>query len=96
MPAAAPIRPCHLVSTQQEVETLIPNDLTVFRDVLQVDFVSLRQPARHYTYRGLKILTLLSLRFHYFQRSFSYFGIFIGAKGELVPGGILGSLPQVG
>ena len=72
MPAAAPIRPRHLVSTQQGVETQIPNDLTVFRDVLQVDSVSLRQPARHYTYRGLKIFTSLVLRFHDFQRRCDY------------------------
>ena len=53
---------------QQGVETYIPNDLTVFRDVLQVDSVSLRQPARRYTYRGLKIFTSLALRFQDFQR----------------------------
>ena len=31
MPSAAPIRPRHLVSTQQGVETQVPNDLTPFR-----------------------------------------------------------------
>ena len=31
MPSAAPIRPRHLVSTQQGVETEVPNDLTPFR-----------------------------------------------------------------
>ena len=42
----------------------------MFREVLQVDSVSLRQPARHYTYRGLKIFTSLALRFHDFQRGY--------------------------
>ena len=36
MPPAAPIRPRHFVPTQQGVGTLAPNDLTAFRDALQV------------------------------------------------------------
>ena len=68
MPSAAPIRPRHLVSTQQGVETLVPHDFTPFRDALQVAYTSFRQPARRYGYRGLKIFTSLSLRFQDFQR----------------------------
>ena len=68
MPPAAPIRPRRLVPTQQGVGTLAPNDLTAFRDALQVFSALLRKPARRYTYRGLKIFTLLSLRFQDFQR----------------------------
>ena len=36
MPSAAPIRPLRLVSTQQGVETLAPQDLTPCRDALQI------------------------------------------------------------
>ena len=68
MPPAAPIRPRHFVPTQQGVGTLAPNDLTAFRDALQVFSASLRKPARRYAYRGLKIFTSLSLHFHDFQR----------------------------
>lgn len=70
MPPAAPIRPRHLVPTQQGVGTLVPNDFTAFRDALQVFSASLRKPARRYAYRGLKIFTPLTLRFQYFQRLF--------------------------
>ncbi len=68
LPSAAPIRPRHLVTTQQGVVTLASSDFTAFRDALQVFYVSLRKPARHYTYRGLKIFTSLPLRFQDFQR----------------------------
>ena len=68
MPSAAPIRPRHLVSTQQGVETLVPHDFTPLRDALQVAYTSFRQPALRYGYRGLKIFTSLSLRFQDFQR----------------------------
>jgi hypothetical protein len=44
MPSAAPIRPRHLVSTQQGVETLAPHDLTPFRDALQVFYASSENP----------------------------------------------------
>ena len=68
MPSAAPIRPRHLVSTQQGVETLVPHDFTLFRDALQVAYTSFRQPALHYDYRELKIFNSLLLRFQDFQR----------------------------
>ncbi len=68
LPSAAPIRPRRLVPTQQGVGTLPPNDLTAFRDALQVFSASLRKPARRYAYRGLKIFTSLTLRFQDFQR----------------------------
>jgi hypothetical protein len=42
--------------------------LTPFRDALQVFSASLRKPARRYDYRGLKIITSLTLRFQDFQR----------------------------
>jgi hypothetical protein len=48
MPSAAPLRPATLVSTQQGVETSLRNDLTPFRDALQVFSASLRKPARRY------------------------------------------------
>ena len=82
MPPAAPIRPRRLVPTQQGVGTLAPNDLTAFRDALQVFSASLRKPARRYAYRGLKIFTSLSLRFQDFQRVQGVFGEVEGGVGR--------------
>ncbi|CAD6880963.1 hypothetical protein [Methylomonas albis] len=42
--------------------------MTPCRDALQVFSASLRKPAWRYGYRGLKIVTSLSLRFQDFQR----------------------------
>jgi hypothetical protein len=67
MPSAAPIRPASLVSTQQGVETSLLNDLTPFRKAYI--FTTLRFVKTYaYGYRGLKIFTPLTLRFHDFQR----------------------------
>jgi|GEM_PF-4463677 len=39
--------------------TAVPHDFTPFRDALQVAYATLRQPARPYGYRGLKIFASL-------------------------------------
>lgn len=56
IPSAPPIRPRHLVSTQQGDRNSGSKRLDGVRDALQVFSVSLRKPARRYAYRGLKII----------------------------------------
>ncbi|MCQ8182925.1 hypothetical protein NP603_17510 [Methylomonas sp. SURF-1] len=60
----------------------LSHDLTPFREVLQVFSASLRKPARRPGYRGLKIFTLLTLRFQDFQRLFNLHVYLLLSRGN--------------